>query len=275
MPFVRRHRGTPALLRFGQPLLEVRFPLREEGGVRAVHLRELREHGLGDAPSVLRIQPVVRIAERMHVPHRPGNLAARQLENLGGQRCIEVAVATRLDSGVPALGDERRQPPDLEFAADHDQQVGAIQLEHEARLRLDEVRILISPGQRLDLDLVAADFTRNRGQIFGRRNRVDRGARPMRCRPRARQAAGRRSTVFFSTQKPPGSPPRETIRLDSAAATTERNARTFSEDVGAVGADGKQELEQQFVGDDALGIGRAAILSAYLAELARPVRQQS
>src|SRR5436190_18220340 len=42
----------------------------------------------------------------------------------------------------------------------------------------------------------------------------------------------------------------------------------------AVRADGKQELKQDLVRDDAFGVGRAAELTADLAEFTRPIRQQ-
>src|SRR5262245_14400727 len=64
----------------------------------------------------------------------------------------------------------------------------------------------------------------------------------------------------------------------SAAAITARVNRllmsTSSERVRAVRADREQELEQDLVGVDALGVGRAAELAADLAELARPVGQE-
>src|SRR5262249_13264899 len=44
-----------------------------------------------------------------------------------------------------------------------------------------------------------------------------------------------------------------------------------SERVGAVGADGELELEQELVGLDPFGVGRVPVLAADLAELARPV----
>src|SRR5688500_5527784 len=47
-----------------------------------------------------------------------------------------------------------------------------------------------------------------------------------------------------------------------------------SERVGAVGADGEQELEEQLVGLDALAVAGVAVLAADLAELARPPGQQ-
>src|SRR5262245_7244415 len=49
--------------------------------------------------------------------------------------------------------------------------------------------------------------------------------------------------------------------------------RTSSEGMGAVGADGKEELEEQIVGVVALAEARVPVLGADLAELARPEGQ--
>ena len=58
-----------------------------------------------------------------------------------------------------------------------DQQVGRVQLEDEAGLGLDEMRILVAAGERLDLDAVAADLAGQRGQVLGGRHDVDGGGR--------------------------------------------------------------------------------------------------
>ncbi len=70
----------------------------------------------------------MRVAERVHVAHRPRDLPLWDVENPRLQRRVEIAVGARLNLRVPALLDERRQPADLELAADDDQQVGALQL---------------------------------------------------------------------------------------------------------------------------------------------------
>ena len=104
----------------------------------------------------------------MHVAHRARDLAGRDLEDLHGHRRVEVALAARLDLRVAAAGQQRRQPADLELAADDDQQVGAAHRENEARLRINEVRILVALRERRDRHLVAADLARERAEIFGR-----------------------------------------------------------------------------------------------------------
>ena len=108
------------------------------------------------------------VALRMHVAHRARDLPGRDLQDPDVGRCIEVAVRARLNLRVAAAVDERRQPADLQLAADDDEQVRAADLEDEARLRIDEVRVLVPLGEGDDRDLVAADLARQRGQIFGR-----------------------------------------------------------------------------------------------------------
>src|SRR5262249_26453583 len=82
----------------------------------------------------------------------------------------QIAVGPRLDLRVAALLDERRQPADLELAADYDQHVGPLKLQDEARLRFDEMRILIAPGDGLDANPIAADLARDRREILGPRH---------------------------------------------------------------------------------------------------------
>src|SRR5205814_8235255 len=79
-----------------------------------------------------------------------------------------IPLGSRLNLRVAALLDERRQPADLQLASDDDEEVRLLQLEDEARLRLDEMWILIAFRDRLDGDAIAADLARNRRQIFGR-----------------------------------------------------------------------------------------------------------
>ena len=87
----------------------------------------------------------MRVAERVHVAHRPRDLPLRNVENLA--RCSEASrypsapgwiFAFRLcwmSGGSQPISSSR--PTTIE-------QVGALELQDEARLRFDEVRILIS-----------------------------------------------------------------------------------------------------------------------------------
>ena len=68
-----------------------------------------------------------------------------------------------------------------------------MELQDEAGLGLDEVRILVAATDGLDLHLVASDFARERGQVFGTRDDVHggigraSGTRCQQCDQRARQ----------------------------------------------------------------------------------------
>src|SRR5437867_901245 len=75
-----------------------------------------------------------------------------------GATIVSHRFRARLDLAVSALLDERRQPPDLQLASDRHQEVGALELQNEARLGLDEVRILVPLCDRLDRDPVAANL---------------------------------------------------------------------------------------------------------------------
>ena len=109
----------------------------------------------------------------MNVSHRPGDLPRRDVENRRLERGVEVARRARLNLAVAALLNQRRQPADFELPADGDQQIGALELEDEARLRLDEVRILIALGDRFDGDPIAADLAPDRRQVLGRGDHVE------------------------------------------------------------------------------------------------------
>ena len=100
--------------------------------------------------------------------------------------------APGLDLGVAALLDERRKPADLQLAADGNQQIGLLQFQDEARLRFDEVRILVAPGDRLHGDPIAADLARNRREIFGRRDDVQLALRERRGREQRARRQHRR-----------------------------------------------------------------------------------
>ena len=90
------------------------------------------------------------------------------------------AGSARLDPRVAALLHERRQPARFELAPDHDEEIGALQPEDEAGLRLDEVRILVAARDRFDRRPIAGDLARDRRQILGRRDHVEFPLRPSR-----------------------------------------------------------------------------------------------
>ena len=111
-----------------------------------------------------------------------------------------------------------------------DQQRRAVQLQNEARLRLDEMRVLIPAGDRLDLDLVAADLLHDRGEILGGGDDVD-----------GRRGARRASPTIASARRP-----------RCGASVMCFSMMQASESVRAVRADGEEELEEELVGRDCL-----------------------
>src|SRR5205807_1634944 len=78
----------------------------------------------GDAASVLRIEPIVRVAERVNVAHGAAYRTAWLFEDLRELRGVKITDGCRLNLGIAALRDQRRQPSDLEIEADADEQRG-------------------------------------------------------------------------------------------------------------------------------------------------------
>ena len=115
----------------------------------------------------------MRVAEGVHIPFRARDLSRRHLEDFRGKRGVQIAGRPDLDLAVAALGLQRREPADLELAADGDQHISALQLQDEARLRLDEMGILIAPRERLDGNVIAANLARNRGEILDGRHDIE------------------------------------------------------------------------------------------------------
>ena len=172
---VRGHHRVPPSFGLGQTPVEIEISRVEVRGVSRLVLGQRLQNRLGDPTPVSRFEPVVRIPERVYVAHRSRDRACWNLEDSGRQGRIEISSSTRLDSRVPALLDERRKPAALQIAADHNQQVGAHELENEAGLGLDEMRVLVPARDGFDGDAIAAYFARQRCQILRRRHDVHRG----------------------------------------------------------------------------------------------------
>ena len=64
---VRLHFVVPFLFGGGEALVEISVALLEISGLAGLHLGELIGDAFGDATAVIRIEPVMRIAQRMHV----------------------------------------------------------------------------------------------------------------------------------------------------------------------------------------------------------------
>src|SRR5437899_1108351 len=111
---IRGHLCQPFFISLSQPLFEILFALLEVGLVARIHFSEFCSNTLGDAPPIIRIEPIVRIAQWMHVAFSPRELALGNLQNLGELRGVQVSRRPRLDSSVAALRSPRSQPADVQ-----------------------------------------------------------------------------------------------------------------------------------------------------------------
>ena len=91
-------------------------------------MREFLENFPADNLAVLRIQPIMRIAERVNIPFGARDLPGRYFKNSGLKRRIQITVRPHLNFRVAALLNQWRQPTDLEIPADKDKDVGSLQL---------------------------------------------------------------------------------------------------------------------------------------------------
>src|SRR5687767_13666141 len=133
----------PASLRGSQPRRKIALVLRVSGRARRIELGELLPKQSGDAAAVLRVQPIVRVAQGVHVTLAPIDIAARNVQQRNRARYIHVSRAAALDLRVARTIEKQRHPPCLEIEADEGPHVRPPQLENETGLRLDEVRVLV------------------------------------------------------------------------------------------------------------------------------------
>src|SRR6266849_11067680 len=164
---VRFHVGEPFLVRLLEALLEIGVALPEIRGVVGTHLAELVGNALGDAQAVFGIEPIVRIAEGVDVAFGASDHARGNFKNFGETRSVEIARSADLDFGIRGLRDQRRQPADFELETDNNEEVGALELEEETGLGVNEVGILIAAGDGFHFDFVATDFLRESGKVGG------------------------------------------------------------------------------------------------------------
>src|SRR6266849_2452097 len=172
-PAQRLHLLVPPLLGLLEALAECLEALLEIGRIAGPQFGKLLLDAAGNAQAVLRVEPVVRVAERMHVAHRPGDLRGGNLQNLRELRSIQIPRRGNLNLRGAGLGDQRRQPADLQLQSDHYEQVRPAQLQQKAGFGFDKVRVLISSGDGLHVDAVAADLLRQGGQVGGGGNDVE------------------------------------------------------------------------------------------------------
>ena len=110
----------------------------------------------------------VRVAAGVHVAHRARHRLGRDFEQRNPVGRDDPARGARADFRVAGLVDQRRQPADLEVEAVLDQNVGFVQRDDEARLRLNVVGILVRLADAGDVDAIAADVARD-GREIGQR----------------------------------------------------------------------------------------------------------
>ena len=162
-PLVGRHRREPLLLGRVEAAAESRRGAARNAPDRSGAAARTCPHtSFTDALAVLRIEPVVRVAERdARRPSRasPARLGISRISAFS--RCVQIALGAGLDLRVAALLDERRQPADLQLAADDDEDVRLLQLQDEARLRLDDSA---DPGSRAPSPRSWRDRRRPRGR---------------------------------------------------------------------------------------------------------------
>jgi excinuclease ABC C subunit len=87
-------------------------------------------------------------------------MSSRNVEDFRKLRGIEIADCACLHLRIAALRDQRWKPADLQLQTDDDEQIGLPEFQEKTGLGFDEVRVLVTARNRLDRDIVAADFLR-------------------------------------------------------------------------------------------------------------------
>jgi hypothetical protein len=92
------------------------------------------------------------IAAWVDVPLAAIDVTARDVEHGDHLRHVEIALPTWPDTRVLGAVEEEIHPADLEIQPDEREHVGLSQLQDEAGLRVDEVRVLIALADVHDRD---------------------------------------------------------------------------------------------------------------------------
>ena len=101
----------------------------------------------------------------MNVAFRAGHLAGREFQDSCKPGSVEITRRTDLNPRITGLCDERRQPANLEFKPDDNEQLGLGELQKKARLGIDKVRVLIATSDGFDIHFVSANFLRQGRQV--------------------------------------------------------------------------------------------------------------
>src|SRR6266851_5772812 len=96
---VRLHLRLPLLVGLFEALLEGIVALRKISGIVWAHLAELGLDALGDAQAVVRVQPVVRVPQRMDVAFRAGDLASGEFQDSCKSRGVKITRRADLNPG--------------------------------------------------------------------------------------------------------------------------------------------------------------------------------
>jgi hypothetical protein len=107
----------------------------------------------------------VRIAARVDVALAAVDVASRYVEHGNRLRDVEVAWSTLTDPRIPRAVEQKIHPSDLEVQPDEGEDIRLSQLQDEARLWIDEVRVLIALADVHDRDARAPDRPRDVVQI--------------------------------------------------------------------------------------------------------------
>ena len=128
------HLRLPILLRLFEAFFKGSVSLSEIGGIIRAHFAELGLDAFGNAQTIFRIEPVMRIPKRMDVAFSASDLARGYFEDFGKTRGVKISGCGNLNLGIAGLGDERRKPADLQFEADDDEEIGLAKFEQKLGL---------------------------------------------------------------------------------------------------------------------------------------------
>src|SRR3984893_625745 len=150
------HFRIPLLFGSRQALVEILETLLEVAGVWGIEFPEFSSDAFGDAATIVGIEPVMRIAERMDVAHGASHRPGGNVENFSKLRSVKISVRADLNPWVAALRDQRRQPPNLQLQSDQYEQIRVKKLQEGTWFRFHKMGILIASGDRFHGDVISA-----------------------------------------------------------------------------------------------------------------------
>src|SRR5260370_13817515 len=97
------HLRLPLLVGLFEALLEGIVALRKIGGLVRAHLAELGLDALRDAQASVRVEPVVRVPQRMNVAFGAGDLAGGEFQDSGKSRGVKITWSADLNPRIAGL----------------------------------------------------------------------------------------------------------------------------------------------------------------------------